>query len=177
VTLDRTDEFIGKRPKYLLEAIKQQKWVHASDYLRLLLLYNLGGIYLDVDVDVISSFDDLEHYDLFAGFEDSSSINTAVIGCKKGNPIIGEMLIKMDDLFDKEGLDCSPVERGPVLFTDLLKKTCHFEMNNLTQVDSINNAIVLNSKVFYPFHYTEKFDSKCIFPETKTIHYWNHSWK
>jgi mannosyltransferase OCH1-like enzyme len=162
---------------YLKESIKQKKWVHAADYLRLLILYKYGGIYLDTDIKVLNKFDDLEHFNLFAGFEDANSINTAVIGCSKQNPVIGEMLIKMDELFKKEGLYCSPNQRGPVLFTEVIKNACHIHLDNRTQIDTINNAIILKSKVFYPYHYTEQYTDDCISEETRTIHYWNHSWK
>jgi hypothetical protein len=176
ITIISRSSFITKNT-YLNHLIHLKKWVHASDYLRFLILYEYGGIYLDIDVDVIQKFDDLERYDLFAGFEDSNIINTAVIGAKTHNSIIGEMLIIMEELFEKEGFDYSPVERGPVLFTDVIRRACNLKMNNETQVDEVNNAIILNSKVFYPFHYTEKYSPLCIAPETKTVHYWNHSWK
>ena len=40
-------------------AIAQKKWAFAADYVRLYALYNYGGIYLDCDVEVLKSFDEL----------------------------------------------------------------------------------------------------------------------
>lgn len=51
------------------EAIKAKKWAFASDYIRLFALYTEGGIYLDSDVLVKKSFDDLLHNDYFTSIE------------------------------------------------------------------------------------------------------------
>ena len=41
------------------------KYAFASDYIRAYALYNYGGIYLDCDVEVLKSFDDLVAFALF----------------------------------------------------------------------------------------------------------------
>lgn len=40
-----------------------------SDYLRLWILFNYGGIYLDTDVEVLKKFDPLLKNEGFIGFE------------------------------------------------------------------------------------------------------------
>jgi hypothetical protein len=51
------------------EAFTAKKWEYAADYLRLYALYTEGGIYLDCDVIVRKSFDELLKYDFFATHE------------------------------------------------------------------------------------------------------------
>ena len=36
--------------------------------------------------------------------------------------------------------------------------------------------ILLDSKRFYPFHYSEEFTIDSMTTETNAIHWWNHSW-
>lgn len=63
-------------------AVATQKWAFAADYIRLYALYNYGGIYLDCDVEVVKSFDDLLDRDCFIGRETYKNvIEAAVMGC------------------------------------------------------------------------------------------------
>lgn len=68
---------------YTSEAYKQKKYAFVSDYARFWLLYHYGGIYFDVDVQVIRPFDKILSYGSFMGFEDCSDGNYPV------NPGIG----------------------------------------------------------------------------------------
>lgn len=56
---------------FLKEALAMKKWAYAADFVRLYALYHEGGIYLDTDVMVFRSFDDLLHHQVFIGKEDA----------------------------------------------------------------------------------------------------------
>lgn len=56
---------------FLKEALSVKKWAYAADFVRLYALYNEGGIYLDTDVMVYKSFNDLLDNHVFIGKEDS----------------------------------------------------------------------------------------------------------
>lgn len=56
---------------FLQEALVVKKWAYAADYVRLYALYHEGGIYLDTDVMVFKSFDDLLQHQTFIGKEDA----------------------------------------------------------------------------------------------------------
>ena len=49
------------------DALANKKWAFVSDYIRLYALYNFGGIYLDSDVQVWDSIDDLRDNRFFFG--------------------------------------------------------------------------------------------------------------
>lgn len=51
------------------EAIMVRKWAFAADYVRCFAVYKYGGIYLDTDVEVFKSFDDLLNNRMFIGQE------------------------------------------------------------------------------------------------------------
>lgn len=55
---------------FLKEALSVKKWAYAADFVRLYALYHEGGIYLDTDVMVFKSFDNLLDNQVFIGKED-----------------------------------------------------------------------------------------------------------
>ncbi|KWW25832.1 MAG: glycosyltransferase [bacterium F082] len=65
------DSFDVNIVPYTKEAYEAHKYAFVSDYVRLWALYHEGGVYLDVDFLVYKPFDDLLHWDAFAGFEGS----------------------------------------------------------------------------------------------------------
>lgn len=73
-------------------AYSMKRYSKISNYMRLKALYDYGGIYLDTDVEVRKSFDSLLHHQMFMGFIFNCLLGTAVIGCEKGNPVIGQLL-------------------------------------------------------------------------------------
>lgn len=56
---------------YMEEAYEAGKWGFVSDYAHLDIIYRYGGIYLDTDVELVRSFDDLLEESAFAGFQDN----------------------------------------------------------------------------------------------------------
>lgn len=56
---------------FLREAIEKKKWAFASDMVRVYALFHYGGIYLDTDVEVYKTFDNLLSLDAFIGRENS----------------------------------------------------------------------------------------------------------
>ena len=65
------------------EAYENRKYAFVADYIRLWALHNHGGIYFDVDVEVLKPLDPFLSYKAFCGFEDETHISTAVIGSEK----------------------------------------------------------------------------------------------
>ena len=88
------DNFDVNCNRYVREAYKAKKYAFVSDFVRLKVLLEEGGFYLDTDVKVLKSFDDLMRFDAVCGFEGSKSkpIGTCVMGSKAGGEWISEML-------------------------------------------------------------------------------------
>ena len=53
------DNFDLTQNRYMKEAYEAKKWAFVSDYARLKIIYDNGGIYLDTDVEIIKPIDDL----------------------------------------------------------------------------------------------------------------------
>ena len=77
---------------FVKEAYEKKMYAFVSDYVRVYALYNYGGIYLDTDVEVNKSFNDLLENDSIWGFEEKNYIATSTIGARKGNELIKEFL-------------------------------------------------------------------------------------
>jgi len=87
------DRFPRGKSKWVDQAFDCHKYAFAADYIRLYALYHYGGIYLDTDVEVLKSFDDLLDLPYFIGKEPSETgVEAAVLGAEKGNILIGDML-------------------------------------------------------------------------------------
>lgn len=71
--------------EYVQQAYDQKKYAFVSDYVRIKALYEYGGIYLDTDVEVLKSFNHLMHSKGFFGFENRTTVGTAVMACEKGS--------------------------------------------------------------------------------------------
>ena len=70
---------------WVKEAFEAKKYAFAADYIRLYSVYTEGGIYLDSDVEVLKSFDDLLQYKSFIGFEAATeSVEAAIFGAEPG---------------------------------------------------------------------------------------------
>lgn len=93
---------------YCQEAYSVKKWAFVSDFVRLKVLYEYGGIYLDTDVEIVKNMDNLLLHRFFAGLEAENIMSTAVIGAEQNSKVIAEFLslydtihfIQDDDIYD-----------------------------------------------------------------------------
>ncbi len=78
-------------PIYVKEAYRVGKYAFVSDYVRIAVLYEYGGVYFDTDVEAIKNFDQyLEKYSLVLSFESEQLLAAAFIACEKGHPFLKE---------------------------------------------------------------------------------------
>ncbi len=61
---------------YLRWCYDNKKWAFLSDFARLLIVQQYGGIYFDTDVELVRNLDDLLKCEAFYGFENNENINT-----------------------------------------------------------------------------------------------------
>lgn len=80
--------------RYTLEAYKAKKYAFVSDVARLYALVQMGGVYLDTDIEVIKDFSELlnQNSTIF-GFESSGKIvMSAFVAATKNHELIREFL-------------------------------------------------------------------------------------
>jgi hypothetical protein len=69
------------------------KWAFVSDYARLRIVFDHGGVYLDTDVELLRSLDDLLEHHAFFGFQPDATIATGLgFGAVAGHPLVGALL-------------------------------------------------------------------------------------
>ena len=157
---------------FVSEAYDNKMWAFVSDYVRLMALYENGGIYLDTDVEVINSFDRILNNDAFAGFESRYNLGSAIVGSKKNNKWIKNLLdIYNDKHFIKEDgkLDKTPNTK---YFTDITVSDYGLKLNNKLQ--HLNNVTIYPRDYFYSENlYTRKTKMT---DNSICIHHWNGSW-
>lgn len=89
---------IHKHP-FMEKAFQDKKWAFVSDYARLDVLLENGGIYLDTDVEVIKDLSPLCSHQAYIGFEKNDLIGDGQgFGGAAGFPIFQEMLACYDGL-------------------------------------------------------------------------------
>ena len=89
---------LAAAPLYVRQAYEAKKWAFVTDYVRLQVVYECGGIYLDTDVELKKNLDSLLGYSAYFGFEDGKWIATGLgFGAEQGTPILQEL---MDDYRD-----------------------------------------------------------------------------
>lgn len=80
---------------YLRWCFNMQKWAFLSDFARLLIVQEHGGIYLDTDVELIQNPNSLLNNDAFFGFENKEFIATGLgFGSVPHHPILQTMIDK-----------------------------------------------------------------------------------
>lgn len=78
-----TNKFDLNSNIWVKQAFENKKYAFAADYIRLYAVYTYGGIYLDTDVEVLKSFNDLIGRPYFIGTEGFEEIEAAVFGAEK----------------------------------------------------------------------------------------------
>lgn len=83
---------ISTAPLYVRQAYEAGRWAFVTDYVRLVGLTQMGGIYMDTDVEVIKPLDKYLHHQGFAGFETLDRVQTGLLACEKEHPLFLEFL-------------------------------------------------------------------------------------
>lgn len=154
---------------------KGNRPVLAAHYARVDAVYRTGGIYMDLDVEVLKRFDDLLGERMFVGFEIEGDgacfANNAVFGAVAGHPFLKAALDYMAAFpFDHPEVEN---ETGPRMFTKLLVDRGWERGRGEARVGDIR---VLDSPAFYPYSWEQTYSPKCLRPETYAVHHWATSW-
>ena len=158
--------------RYMREAYEAGKWAFVSDYARLKILYDQGGIYLDTDVELLRPIDDLLESSGFMGFDQKGIVATGLgFGAEKGNAIVGEFLKDYEEIafvLPDGSYDMTPC---PDRNTETLKR---LGMDLEKKDQTFQNVVFLPSEYLDPMdYYTGK---KTITEKTYSIHHYSASW-
>lgn len=168
------DRFDINSSIWVKEAFEKKKYAFAADYIRLFSVYNYGGIYLDMDVEVLKTFNPFLNTSLLMGYETGGSLEMGVFGAVKGQPFIRAILESYDRPFvnNDDSLNVLPM---PYVVDEICKKMnyqiviCN-EPNSL-ETKRIN---VLPAEYFSPKNW--KLNKVFLTENTICIHQFHGSW-
>ncbi len=84
---------LAKCPEYVRDAYSAKKFAFASDYVRLKVLYEHGGFYMDTDVELLKSLNKFENDRAVIGFENDDFVNSGqMLAAEAGHPVLAEMM-------------------------------------------------------------------------------------
>lgn len=152
-------------------AYDDRAWAFVSDYARLKVVYDNGGIYLDTDVELLRNLDPLLGHECFIGIEQNAGLYATGLGfgASKGNDAVGLMLAKYDEVeFDvarKADIAC------PLLNSEALRPYGY--VSSEEPVD-LGDLTVYPPKFFDPIAPGDTENLLC--DETYSLHHYSNSW-
>ena len=153
---------------FIKAAYDAKAWAFVSDYARLKVVYDNGGIYLDTDVELLKNLDFLRENKCYIGIQQNEYICTTGLGfgATKHNPVVQKMLLKYDDL-----TFCN--ENRLSVACPRLNNAVIYEYGEIIK-DSITD---LGDVVVYPPKYFDPYGGKNLLcDDTCSIHHYSASW-
>lgn len=154
-----------KKNRFFRECYHRKLWAFVSDYVRVKVLYEEGGIYLDTDMEILKDVSPLLDCQMFLGYENESTMSFGILGVIPKHPIFKKMYE-----FYQEEIWKSPHHIVTSILTDFL-------------IEEYGSALIEHGihvyprEYFYPFNHDEEFQESCIQENTYAIHWWGKSWK
>ncbi len=105
---------------FVKRAIELEKWSFVTDYYRMKILYEEGGIHLDADMEPVNKINekDLEQYELVGGYEYRYNITMGFLASEKGNEFVKNVI----DYYDRIQ-KCNFFPLGNLVWTEILYNT------------------------------------------------------
>ena len=161
---------------YMKQAYDAKKWGFVPDYARLDIIYQYGGIYLDTDVELVKSFDELLDQDAFMGFENTGD-GEYFVNCGQGFGAVPkhEIIKAARDLYDNlEFINFDGTLNmlaSPHYTTQTL---CQFGLEQKDKEQKLPNMMIYRSDVLCPKNFrTGKLN---VTGKTVSIHHFTASW-
>lgn len=166
----------------ILEKFAEKKeYSVMSDFIRRWAVLEFGGIYLDLDVELIKPIDHLLDHESFVCIEGPPVFaNMAVSGGKKGNKHHEVMLSMYLDVIQNKRNYSVPIQAacGPWVTTEYIVglKGKVLEDLDMFITNNFDGLVTLPKTCFFPFNWNETYDNTCISDNTYGIHWWKKGW-
>lgn len=152
-----------------------KKWAFVSDYARLDIIYNNGGIYLDTDVELVKNLDILLENEAFMGFEKGRVVATGLgfgaIPHQKGIKLLRDSYDNLE-FVDKRGNQLSAEKTNcPIINSKVLTENGAL-MND--QMQNVLGITLYPTEYFCPLNSTTG-ELNCT-ENTYSIHRYSMSW-
>lgn len=162
---------VSTAPVYVRQAYEAGRWAFVTDYVRLRGLTEMGGIYMDTDVEVIRPLDPFLEQRAFAGFESLKGVQTGLLACEKGFPLFLDFLRYYDDAVFLHSDGTVDTTTNVAVLTNLCRQR-GLVLNDRFQV--VEDLAIYPREVFCPVDFDTKKLKKT--RKTVTIHWFSGSW-
>ena len=158
-------------PKYVQQAYACRRWAFVSDFVRLKALTEMGGVYMDTDVEVLKPLDPYLHHRAFAGFEHPERVQTGLLACEKGFPLFQAFLAYYDTASFLQSDGTPDVTTNVEVLTRLCLERGMICNDSYQEIDGL---ALYPREVFCPIDFDTKKLKKT--RKTATIHWFSGSW-
>ncbi len=147
------------------------RWAYLSDYARLKIVYEHGGIYLDTDVELVRPIDDLLQEEAFMGLDTTCFVNNGMgFGAQKEHPFLLENMCCYECM-ELDGENPAPLNNSVISTPMLIEAGLD---PYLPAVQRVRGVTVFPTEYFCAKHTHTGIIT--ITPNTYSIHHWNLSW-
>ena len=125
-------------------AYENKKWAFVSDYVRLFALQQYGGVYLDVDVEIVKDFSSFlltEKY--LSSFQEGGFLSTCFFACQPNHPFVNALL---EHYQNKKWIQDNYMIMNPIIFTKIALE--RFNLDNSKNV-FINDLFSIYPSIFF----------------------------
>lgn len=165
---------ISAAPLYVRQAYEAKRWAFVTDYIRLQVVYENGGIYMDTDVELRKSLDPLLIYQAYFGFEDEKNINTGLgFGAIQGLPLLKNIMADYEEIFFLREDGSFDLEPCPSRNTRIFLQYGLKQDNTLQILD--DDILILPKEYLCPIEFAT--NARNVTKNTYSIHWFGVSWQ
>lgn len=156
--------------EWCIGAYKEKKYAFIADYVRLIKLYEYGGIYLDTDIKLEKSLTPfIEKDEAFMGFEDGKILSMGLLGFPPQHHVIKEFLYYYSQPFSLNLIDNNI--SNALITTNYLVEKYNLQSDNSEQI--IENIHIYPRTYFNPMDFFGNWDRS---KNTVAVHLYMGSW-
>ena len=169
---------------YTAEAYQARKFAYVSDYARFWVLYRYGGLYFDVDVEIIKPIDDIVARGPFMGCETESvseaepkslGVNPGLgLAVDPSNGLIKELL----DCYEQMGFESENQNRAAGIYKTVVSYTTDLlvshGLQNTPEIQLVDGIYIYPKEYFNPLEHINQLH---ITENTRSIHWYDGTWQ
>ena len=168
------DMFDADAHPWARDAYATGKFAYVADYARFWLIYNFGGVYMDLGSELVRNITALcDECSPFSAIEElSKTANTGlIVASPRHNPVVAEVLAEYDAMKFEDDPVFLRTHTVNQIFTRVLERHGYVRENRLQRVDEWT---LLPSVAFNPVY---GFGGYHIKKDTYSVHHYSASWE
>ena len=170
--------------RYTAEAYAARKYAYVSDYARFWVLYRYGGLYFDVDVEIIKPLDDIIARGPFMGCEEAytEGATPSALGVNPGlglgvNPGLG-LVKELLDNYEATSFEAENQDRNAGIYKTVVQYTTELlverGLKNTDEIQYVDGIYIYPKEYFNPL---EHINQMHITENTRSIHWYDGTWQ